>query len=30
MLYEIDKKTLVNKVEEIKKQIQKIAEAWLQ
>ncbi|MFA5330068.1 MAG: hypothetical protein WC384_19895 [Prolixibacteraceae bacterium] len=28
--YEIEKKTLFNKVEEIKKQMQKIAESWLQ
>lgn len=28
--YEIEKKTLFNKVDEIKKQMQKIAELWLQ
>ncbi len=28
--YEVEKKTLFNKVDEIKKHIQKIAESWLQ
>lgn len=28
--YEVEKKTLFNKVDEIKKQVQKIAESWLQ
>lgn len=28
--YEVEKKTLFNKVDEIKKQVQKIAETWLQ
>jgi len=28
--YELEKKTLFNKVDEIKKQIQKMAESWLQ
>ena len=28
--YEVEKKTLINKVDEIKKHVQKIAESWLQ